>query len=85
MPTYLFYPRRADGVSLTFIAEAAENDAGALALAAEVAEGHDCVGVFVWRPAGGDEEIDRFIGEVDLRDTTRPNGPMPRSGAAAPV
>ena len=23
MPTYLFYPRRADGVSLTFIAEAA--------------------------------------------------------------
>ena len=38
MPTYLFYPRRADGVSLTFIAEAAPNDVEAMDLAAEIAE-----------------------------------------------
>lgn len=66
MPTYLFYPRRADGVSLTFIADAAEDDASALELAAEIAEGHACVGVFVWEPApiGGK---DRFVGEVERR------------------
>ncbi len=63
MPTYLFYPRRADGVSLTFIAEAADGDANALGLAAEIAQAHDCVGVFVWEP-GADGGKDRFVGEA---------------------
>jgi hypothetical protein len=65
MPTYLFYPRRADGVSLTFIAEAAEDDLDALELAAEVAAAHECVSVFVWEPAAASEDKDRFVGEVD--------------------
>jgi hypothetical protein len=65
MPTYLFYPRRADGVSLTFIAEAAADDVNALGLAAEVARAHDCIGVFVWEPASEPGGKDRFVGEVD--------------------
>jgi hypothetical protein len=64
MPAYLFYPRRANGVSLTFIAEAAKNDAEAMKLAAEIAADHDCVGVFVWEPASTAEGKDRFVGEV---------------------
>lgn len=67
MATYLFYPRRADGVSLTFIAEAAEDDGDALELAAGIAAAHDCVGVFVWQPATAAETRDRFVGEVDRR------------------
>ncbi len=63
MPAYLFYPRRANGVSLTFIAETAENDVEAMELAAEIAADHDCVSVFVWAPASGAEERDRFVGE----------------------
>ena len=65
MATYLFYPRRADGVSLTFIAEHAENDFDALELAVEIAAAHDCVGVFVWEPAAATDGKDRFVGEVD--------------------
>lgn len=65
MPTFLFYPRRADGVSLTFIAETAEDDIDALELASEIASAHDCVGVFVWEPAAAPEGKDRFVGEVD--------------------
>ena len=65
MSTYLFYPRRADGVSLTFIANAAEDDLEALELAAEIATAHDCVGVFVWEPAAADDGKDRFVGEVE--------------------
>ncbi|WP_454761106.1 hypothetical protein [Caulobacter segnis] len=68
MATYLFYPRRADGVSLTFIAECADDDADALELAAEIASAHACVGVFVWEPAAAAEGKDRFIGEVARRD-----------------
>lgn len=64
MTTYLFYPRRADGVSLTFIAESAENDEDALALAAEIATAHDCVGVFVWESAAATDGQDRFVGEA---------------------
>lgn len=67
MTTYLFYPRRADGVSLTFIAESAEDDLDALELAGEVAMAHDCVSVFVWQPAAAAEGKDRFVGEVDRR------------------
>lgn len=63
MPAYLFYPRRANGVSLTFIAETAQNDARAMELAAEIAADHDCVGVFVWEPASTPEGRDRFVGE----------------------
>jgi hypothetical protein len=68
MPTYLFYPSRRDGVSLTFIAEAAQDDVGALDLASEIAAAHDCVAVFVWEPSaiGGK---DRFVGEVERRAT----------------
>ena len=65
MPTYLFYPRRADGVSLTFIAEVAEHDLDALEMAGEIAAAHDCVGVFVWEPAGANGGKDRFVGEID--------------------
>ena len=72
MPTYLFYPRRADGVSLTFIAEAAGNDADALTLAAEIAEAHDCVGVFVWEPSGQDGK-DRFVGRADRQALAAPH------------
>lgn len=63
MPTYLFYPQRTDGVSLTFVAELASSDTDALELATEIAAAHDCAGVFVWEAAdqiGGD----RFVGEV---------------------
>lgn len=63
MPAYLFYPRRANGVSLTFIAESAKNDADAMKMAAEIADDHDCVGVFVWEPAATPEGRDRFVGE----------------------
>ena len=79
MPTYLFYPRRADGVSLTFIAEMADDDVDALELAAEVAAAHDCVSVFIWEPAAGGGK-DRFVGEVDRsgveawRDSTSERG-----------
>lgn len=69
MPTYLFYPRRADGVSLTFIAEAAPNDVEAMDLAAEIAEAHDCVGVFVWEP-GEQDGKDRFVGRAERHATT---------------
>lgn len=65
MPAYLFYPRRANGVSLTFIAETAANDVEALELAAEIAAAHECVGVFVWEPATGLDGKDRFVGEVN--------------------
>lgn len=71
MPTYLFYPRRADGVSLTFIAESAEDDVDAMGVAAEIAADHECTGVFVWEPASADGGKDRFVGEVDRR------GPSP--------
>ncbi len=64
MTTYLFYPRRADGVSLTFIAESAQDDLDALELAAEVAGAHECVSVFVWEPAAATDGKDRFVGEV---------------------
>jgi len=67
MSAYLFYPRRADGVSLTFIAESAEGDSKALELAAEIAVDHECVSVFVWEPAQGAEGRDRFVGEVNSR------------------
>lgn len=66
MPTtYLFYPRRADGVSLTFIAESAEDDLDALELAGEIAAAHECIGVFVWEPAVDPSGKDRFVGEID--------------------
>lgn len=67
MPTYLFYPHRADGVSLTFIAEAAESDKEALILASEIATAHDCSGVFIWEPAT-EQRHDRFVGEVRRQD-----------------
>lgn len=64
MPAYLFYPQRANGVSLTFIAESAWDDNDALELAAEIAAAHDCASVLVWEPAA-DSGLDRFVGEVD--------------------
>jgi hypothetical protein len=76
MPTYLFYPRRADGVSLTFIAEAAANDVEAMGLAAEIAEAHDCVGVFVWEPSEQDGK-DRFVGRAERHRTATPPGEAP--------
>lgn len=85
MPTYLFYPRRADGVSLTFIANSAEDDLGALELAAEVAAAHDCVGVFVWEPATAADGKDRFVGEVERRGAQVLHQPMPQRGASAPL
>ncbi|USQ97318.1 hypothetical protein [Caulobacter sp. RL271] len=85
MPTYLFYPRRADGVSLTFIAEAAADDLDALELAAEIAAAHACSGVFVWEPAAAPEGKDRFVGEVDRLDGKVAPEPAPRPGAAATV
>jgi len=84
MPTYLFYPRRADGVSLTFIAETAEDDIDALELAAEIGAAHDCVGVFVWQPAAASEGKDRFVGEIDrhgARDMLQPMAPQGASEA----
>ncbi len=83
MATYLFYPRRADGVSLTFIAEAAESDLDALELAGEIAAAHDCVGVFVWEPAAAAEGKDRFVGEVDRRGGGAWQGNAPTVGAVA--
>lgn len=62
MPTFLFYPRRADGVSLTFIAQAATDDRNALGLAGEIADAHDCASVFVYEPLTTGEE--RLVGEV---------------------
>lgn len=89
MPTYLFYPRRADGVSLTFIAEAAEDDLDALDLAAEIAAAHECVGVFVWEPAVPPDGKDRFVGEVDRLGGKAlqgfPQEPAPRPGALVTV
>jgi len=85
MPTYLFYPRRADGVSLTFIANTAEDDIDALELAAEVAQAHDCVGVFVWEPAAAADGKDRFVGEVERRGAEVLHQPMPQRGASAPA
>ena len=81
--TYLFYPRRADGVSLTFIAESAEDDIDALELAAEIASAHDCKGVFVWEPAAGPEGRDRFVGEVDRRGAAALHDHAPLPGAVA--
>jgi len=85
MPTYLFYPRRADGVSLTFIAEAAEDDVDALGLAAEIASAHECIGVFVWEPAAAPEGKDRFVGEVDRLGGKALHQPAPHVGAVATV
>lgn len=87
MPTYLFYPRRADGVSLTFIAESAEDDIDALSLAGEIAQAHDCIGVFVWEPATtGANGKDRFVGEVDRRGKDGSHEhPAPSVGASATV
>lgn len=62
MPTFLFYPRRADGVSLTFIAGSASDDRNALDLAGEIAEAHDCASVFVYEPMPTGDE--RLVGEV---------------------
>lgn len=72
MPTYLFYPHRADGVSLTFIAEAARSDKEALILASEIAAAHDCSGVFIWEPAT-EQRYDRFVGEVRRQDDLAPH------------
>lgn len=85
MPTYLFYPRRADGVSLTFIAESAEDDLDALALASEIAQAHDCKGVFVWEPATAAGAQDRFIGEVDRPGLDTRHDHTPSVGAHATV
>ncbi len=82
MPTYLFYPRRADGVSLTFIAEAAEDDVDAMGLASEIAQAHDCASVFVWEPAAEGGK-DRFVGEVDRPSEMITRGKVARAGAAA--
>lgn len=84
MPTYLFYPRRADGVSLTFIADSAEDDGEALVLAAEIAATHECVGVFIWEPGAGNGK-DRFVGEVDRRGAKGWRDIAPERGAVATV
>lgn len=83
MTTYLFYPRRANGVSLTFVAETAKNDIEALELAAEIAADHDCVSVFVWEPASASDGLDRFVGEVVSRSGEIRNGPAADKGASA--
>ncbi len=62
MPTFLFYPRRADGVSLTFIADSAVEDRDALERAEDIAEAHGCASVFVYEPLPTGEE--RLVGEV---------------------
>ena len=85
MPTYLFYPRRADGVSLTFIAEAASDDLDALELAGEIASAHNCVGVFVWEPAAAPEGRDRFVGEVDREGAGALQLRVADAGASAAV
>ena len=82
MPAYLFYPRRANGVSLTFIAESAADDVAALELAAEIAAVHECVGVFVWEPATGMGR-DRFVGEVNREGAEAWQEVSPDLGASA--
>jgi hypothetical protein len=82
MPTYLFYPRRADGVSLTFIAEAAQHDRDALELAGEIAAAHNCVGVFVWEPSAI-EGKDRFVGKVERPNARTPHESQAQQGAVA--
>lgn len=83
MSTYLFYPRRADGVSLTFIAEVAETDREALELASEIAASHDCVGVFVWQSAQSPEGRDRFVGEISSAGDDRRADTSVSRGASA--
>lgn len=86
MPTYLFYPRRADGVSLTFIAETAADDVDALSLASEIAQAHDCIGVFVWEPASAETDgKDRFVGEIDRLGKAASHEHPSSVGAAATV
>ena len=85
MPTYLFYPRRADGVSLTFIAETAEHDLDALELAGEIAAAHDCIGVFVWESARPDGGKDRFVGEIDRQGRGSVHERQANPGATATV
>lgn len=85
MATYLFYPRRADGVSLTFIAETAADDVDALDLATEIAAAHECISVFVWEPAAAPEGKDRFVGEVDRQGGKAPHQPVLERGAGATV
>jgi hypothetical protein len=83
MPAYIFYPRLANGVSLTFVAQAAKNDADAMEMAADIAADHDCVGVFVWEPASTPEGLDRFVGEVgSLTDASRKSGDRGASATA---
>jgi hypothetical protein len=84
VPTYLFYPRRADGVSLTFIAETAEDDVDALELAGDIAGAHDCISVFVWEPAA-DDGRDRFVGEIDRQETGSMRRAKRAPGASATV
>lgn len=83
MPSYLFYPRRANGVSLTFIAETAENDAEAMELAAEIAADHECVSVFVWEPASDADGRDRFVGEASTRQADARSQASNGGGASA--
>jgi len=85
MPAYLFYPRRANGVSLTFVAESAPDDIAALDLAAEIAAVHECVGVFVWEPAVGVEGKDRFVGEANRHGLEARAGVSSDQGATAPL
>ncbi|WP_066684152.1 hypothetical protein [Caulobacter sp. CCH9-E1] len=85
MPTYLFYPRRANGVSLTFVAETAESDAEAMELAADIAAEHECVGVFVWEPAPGPDGRDRFVGEISVRGGEGRSEAFGDRGASAEV
>ncbi|PIC01125.1 hypothetical protein [Caulobacter sp. X] len=83
MPAYLFYPRRANGVSLTFVAETARNDVEALELAAEIAADHDCVSVFVWEPASTPDGRDRFVGEIGNPSGETRSDPSADHGASA--
>ncbi len=69
MPTFLFYPRRADGVSLTFIAHAAADDRDALDRAEDIAEAHGCASVFVYEPLPTGDE--RLVGEVRRKGVAR--------------
>lgn len=85
MPAYLFYPRRANGVSLTFIAETAADDIAAMELAADIAADHECVGVFVWAPAAATEGVDRFVGEVNRHGVEGRVGVSADRGAGASV
>ncbi|NQE60799.1 hypothetical protein E1H18_487 [Caulobacter sp. RHG1] len=69
MPTFLFYPRRADGVSLTFIADAAADDRDALDRAEDIAGAHGCASVFVYESLPTGEE--RLVGEVRRKGAAR--------------